>query len=203
MVILKPNRKTFNDIVKIKFSGKRIYPTASARYLCVKIDQHLTWQHHINDLSVKLNRNNALLFKIKTFVDDKISRSIHFAICESNLNYCSLFSAQNYNDINRLVILQKKTLRIMNFQLRNSHTSPLFRKTSVFKFKDKINLENRLFISKSINNLLPSLFNNSFVFSSVTHNYNTLWFSNDKFQKYLYRTNTYGKNSITVSAIQS
>ena len=50
----------------------------------------------------------------------------------------------------------------MNFQSRNSHTSPLFRKTSVLKFKDKINLENILFVSKYINNLLPSLFNNLF-----------------------------------------
>ena len=91
----------------------------------------------------------------------------------------------------------------MNFQPRNSHTSPLFRKTFILKFKDKINLENILFISKSINNLLPSLFNNWFVFSSVTHKYNTSWSSNDKLQKYSYRTTTYGKNSTTASAIES
>ena len=203
MVIFKSKRKKFNDTVKIKLSGKRIYPTASVKYLGVKIDQHLTWQHHINDLSVKLNRANALLFKIRKFVDDKILRSIYFAIFESNLNNCSLVWAQNYNVINRLVIIQKKALRIMNYQPRNSHTSPLFRKAAVLKFKDKINLENILFISKSINNLLPSLFNNWFVFSSDTHKYNTSWSSDDKLQKYSYRTNTYGKNSIIISVIES
>ena len=158
------------------------------------------------DLSIKLNRANALLFKIRKFVDDKILRSIYFAIFESNLNYCSLVWAQNYNVINRLVILQKKALRIMNYQPRNSHTSPLFRKAAVLKFKDKINLENILFISKSINNLLPSLFNNWFVFSSDTHrgkSSDTSWSSNDKLQKYSYRTNTYGKNSIIISVIES
>ena len=40
--------------------------------------------------SVKLNRANALLFKIRRFVNDKILRYIYFAIFESNLNYCSL-----------------------------------------------------------------------------------------------------------------
>ena len=61
-------------------SGKRIYPTGSVKYLGLKIGQHLTWQHHINDLSVKLNRANAL-FKIRKFVNDKkILRSIYFAI---------------------------------------------------------------------------------------------------------------------------
>ena len=105
MVIFKSKRKKFNDTVKTKLSGKRIYPTASVKYLGVKIDQRLTWQHHINDLSVKLNRANALLFKIRKFVDDKILTSIYFAVFESNLNYCSHVWAQNYKVINRFVIL--------------------------------------------------------------------------------------------------
>ena len=91
----------------------------------------------------------------------------------------------------------------MNYQPQDYHTSPLFRKVAVLKFTDKINLENKLFISKSINNFLPSLFNNWFVFSSDTHKYNTSWSSNDKLQKYSYRTNTYGKNWIIISAIDS
>ena len=137
------------------------------------------------------------------FTDDKLLRSIYFAIFESNINYCSLVSAQNYNPINRIVIIRKKALRIVNFQPRNSQTSPLFRKTFALKFKDMINLEKILFIRKSINNLLPSLFNNWFVFSSEIHKYNTSWSSNDKRQIYSYGTNAYGKNSITVSAIES
>ena len=42
MVIFKSKRKKFNDMVKIKLSCKRIYPTANVKYLDVKIDQHLT-----------------------------------------------------------------------------------------------------------------------------------------------------------------
>ena len=77
MVIFKSKRKKFNDIAKERLSGKRIYPTASVIYLSVKIDQHLIWQHHINDLSLKLNRANAILFKIGEFIDEQILRSIY------------------------------------------------------------------------------------------------------------------------------
>ena len=73
-VIFKSERKKLNDIVK--FNGKRIYPTATVKYLGVKIDQYLTWQHNISNLSVKRNRANDLLLKIRKFVDDKILRSI-------------------------------------------------------------------------------------------------------------------------------
>ena len=161
MFIFKSKRKKLNDIVKIKLSGKRIYPTASVKYLGVKIDQHLTWQHHINDLSIKLNRANALHFKIRKFVDDKILRSILVF-----LNPIQIFAhLSGLNIIMSLIVLsfyRKKHL------LYNSHTSPLFKKAAVLKFKGKINLENILFISKSIYNLLPFPFNNWFVFSSDT-----------------------------------
>ena len=42
MVTFKSKRKKFNEIVSIKLSGKRIYPTASVKYLGLKTDQQLT-----------------------------------------------------------------------------------------------------------------------------------------------------------------
>ena len=81
MVIFRSKRKKFNDRVSGKLSGKRISPG-------FKIDQHFSWQHQVNDLSVKLNRTNALLFKIRKFADDKLLRSTYFAIFEFNLSYC-------------------------------------------------------------------------------------------------------------------
>ena len=86
---LNLKEKKFNDKVKIKLIGKRIYPIARVKRIGVKTDQYLSWQRHINDLSVKLNKANPQLFKIREFVDDKRLRSICFAIFESNLNYCS------------------------------------------------------------------------------------------------------------------
>ena len=71
---------------KIKLCGKRLYPTESIKYLGVKIDANLTWQHHVSDLSIKLNRANALLLKIRRYVSPKILRSIYFAIFDSQLS---------------------------------------------------------------------------------------------------------------------
>ena len=44
----------------------------------VKIDTNLSWQYHVNDLSIKLNRTIALSFKMKKYVSLKILRSIYF-----------------------------------------------------------------------------------------------------------------------------
>ena len=60
-------------------------------------------------------------------------------------------------------------VRIINFQPRNFCTIPLFKQNSILKFQDKICLENVLFVSKSLNNLSPSVFNTWFRFSSDQH----------------------------------
>ena len=123
--------------------GKRLYPTKSVKYLGVKIDTNLTWQHcYVNDLSIKLNIANALPFKMRKYVTPKILRSIYSAIFDSYLSYCCLVWAQNFGTIQRIVILQKKAIRIINFQPRNFHTGPLFKQNSNLKFQDKICLEN-------------------------------------------------------------
>ena len=107
MAIFKSTQKKLEGDLKIKLSGKRLYPTESVKYLGVKIDTNLSWQYHVNDLSVKLNRANALLFKIRKNVSCKILRSIYFAIFDSYLSYCCLVWAQNCSTIQRIVILQK------------------------------------------------------------------------------------------------
>ena len=59
LVIFKSKQKELKGDLKIKLYGKRLYLTDSVKYLAVKIDTNLTWQHHANDLSIKLNITNA------------------------------------------------------------------------------------------------------------------------------------------------
>ena len=203
MVIFKLNQKKFEGDLKIKLCGKRLYPTESVKYLGVKIDTSLSWQYHVNDLPIKLNRANALFFKMRKYVSFKILKSIYFAIFDSYLSYCCLVWAQNRSTIQRILILQKKAVRIINFQPRNSHTSLLFKLNLKLKFQDKICLENVLFVSKSLYNLTPTVFRTWFSFSSDQHNYETSSSTQGNLTKLFYKTNRYGKYSITVSAVES
>ena len=166
MVIFKFKQKKFEGDLKINLCGKRLYPTKSVKYLGVKIDTNLSWQYHVNDHSIKLS---ALLFKVKKYVSLKILRFIYFAIFDSYISYCFLAWGQNRTTIHWIVILQKKAVTIIDFQLRKSQTSPLFKQNSILKFHDKIFLEAILFAIRSSNNLTPSVFSTWFSFSSDHH----------------------------------
>ena len=108
LVLFRSAKKQLDFRLKLKLSGKRLYPTNSVKYLGVKIDEHLTLKPHINGISTKLNKANAMLSKIRHFIDQKSLKAIYYAIFESHLYYYSLVWARNFNSAKRLFILLKK-----------------------------------------------------------------------------------------------
>ena len=106
----------FEDDLKIKLRGKRLYPTVSVKYLVLKIDTDVNWKYHVNDLSI-LNWIKPILYfsKWENMLVFKILRSIYFAISDSYLSYCCLVWAQNCSTIKIIVILQKKLLELLVF----------------------------------------------------------------------------------------
>ena len=71
------------------------------------------------------------------------------------------------------------------------------------KFHSKICLENNLFVSKSLNNLPPSVFNTWLSLSSDQHNHETSSSTNGNLIKRFYMANRYGKYSIIASVVES
>ena len=138
--------------MKIKSHRKRLYPTDSVRYLGVKIDSKLNWKSHVNAIATKLNRANAVLYKVRDFVNANILRSIYYALFELHINYACIIWGQNISTISHLYILQKKALRIINFKARNAHSSPLFHYSKIIKIADKVKIANCFFINKYTNN---------------------------------------------------
>ena len=78
--IEKTSRKGLPDEIKINISGKRLYLSNSIKYLGVKIDRFLHWHDQVNNIAIKLNRANALLLKIRNYVNTKTLGNIYFAI---------------------------------------------------------------------------------------------------------------------------
>ena len=168
-MIFKYQRKRLDNPIKIKLSRKRLYPSKSVKYLGIKIEENLNWKQHIQDITTKLNRANAFLYTIINFLNRYILRAIYFAIFDTHLNYVSLIWGQNLNAVSSIVILQKKVLRIMDFQSRDSHSSPLFKSSHILKLEDKILTQNILFINKSLN-ILPPNFKNWLNFQERSQN---------------------------------
>ena len=65
--MFKPRMKKLDFDLKLKLNGKRLSETRSAKCLSIKIEGSLTWSKHINDISIKLGRHNAIVYKVRGF----------------------------------------------------------------------------------------------------------------------------------------
>ena len=133
----------------------------------------------------------------------KTLRNTYFAIFDSHLSHSCIVWAQNINTVRRLTILRKKALRIMNFKDQLFRSSPLFSSNNILKCGDKISLKNILFVCKSINRQVPSLFYNWFTCSGNLQRYETCWSVTNHLNIPTLRTRKYGHFSVRASAIRS
>ena len=108
VILFKTKHKPCNTDLRLKLSRKRLYKTKYLRYLGIKIDENLNWKVHIHDLASKLNRANAILAKLRHFVNSEILRSTYFAIFHSHLNYVCIAWGLTRFPQQKVSILQKK-----------------------------------------------------------------------------------------------
>ena len=84
--MFKPRMKKVDFDLKLKLNGKRLYPTKSVKYVDIKTDESLTWNEYINDIAIKLNRANAMIHKVREFVNTRVLKLIFHAIFDFHLN---------------------------------------------------------------------------------------------------------------------
>ena len=62
-IFFKSRRKKHEGAIKLRLSMQRLHSSNNAKYLDIKIDENLNWKHHVNDISTKLIKANAILLK--------------------------------------------------------------------------------------------------------------------------------------------
>ena len=65
--------------------GQKINIVKEAKYLCLKLEQHLMLKQHMHSIKLTLNIANTLLIKIRQDVDSKLLKTMYSAIFESHL----------------------------------------------------------------------------------------------------------------------
>ena len=141
-----------------------------------------------------------MLYKVRQFDNERTSISIYHATFDSHLNYAW---GQTKSLINRVFIIQKKAIRTIHFEGKFDHSSSLFSDSNIIKLPEKSFIENCVFVSKSLNNQLPEIFNNWFVFSSDTHRYETSCSEKGMLKVKSFNTKSHGKQAVIYSAINT
>ena len=91
------------------------------------IDKNLTWKYHIDDITAKISKTIGLISKLRHSIPRHILLYIYRTLIHPHLNYgLAVWGQASKTSLNKILILQKKVLRMMYFRDISEHAIPLF-----------------------------------------------------------------------------
>ena len=156
LIFFHSKQRCLNYDISIKFNGVRLISVDYVKYLGMFIDNYLSWNYHILQLSEKLRRANGILSKLRYYASIEICLQVYYTIFYSHLiNVCNIWGLTSEENLKKIEILQKRCIRIMTFSDSRSYTNPLFIKLKVLKVREIIKLQQLKLLYEFLGNSLP------------------------------------------------
>ena len=144
------------------------------KFLGITVDDKLSWRPHITNISTIISRNIGIINRLKFHIPLSSLLTLYFSLILPYLNYGLLaWGSAHQNLLDKLLLLQKKVIRIICGVPPRSHTEPLFIKHEILKIKDLYFFQLGQFMFNYNVNALPSIFNSMFPRNQSFHDYPT------------------------------
>lgn len=174
-ILFRSHRKPIpQSNINILIDGNIVPQVTCTKFLGVYIDQHLNWSEHIKIISMKIAKNIGVLNRLASYVPNNVLLNLYYSLIYPYLAYCNIVWASNYNyRLQKLIILQKRAIRVIARVSPKSHTNQYFNKYKILKIPQINTLQISEFMYKFTHKLLPLVFNDYFSITSDTHTYPT------------------------------
>ena len=162
-MVFKPRQKKQLFEFHVSIDEQPIPSVSETMFLGVFIDDNLSWKPHISLLASKLSKSIGIIHKSRFFLSTHSLRTLYNSMILPYLYYCNLAWGGTYKtNLQRIVILQKRAVRIVNNSTYDANTGPIFKKLELLKFHDIHLFQLGVFMFSFKNSTLPSKFNNLF-----------------------------------------
>ena len=140
----------------LHIDNEHIERVQATKFLGIHIDEHITWEHHINHCKKKLSQGVYAINKSKHILSQKHLKILYYSLVHPYLLYgIRLWGSALKRLIGKLEIAQKKAMRTMTGARYNDPSSPLFKRLSILKLKDLFEQQIKLFMYDFVNKVLP------------------------------------------------
>ena len=94
--------------IVVKFNGTLLTQVQCAKFLDVYIDEHLSWDKHIQQVTAKVSRNVGVLHKLRYNIPQFCLMLLYNSLILAYLQYCCIvWGCVSMNKLNPLILLQK------------------------------------------------------------------------------------------------
>ena len=160
--IFKTKQKIINNLpAYIEFLDSKIERTSYVKYLGVFIDEHLTWDIHINEICTKLKSLFHIFYNIRDYLSIDNIKTIYYTLIYSRIKYgITLYGQAGLTKVKRIQTLQNQLLKVLLGKKYRFPTDDLHQELNILKVEDITNQEILSFVHNYFANKLPSAFDN-------------------------------------------
>ena len=174
-MVFKPRQKRSICNIQISIDNQNIVEVKETNFLGVILDENLNWKSEISHVANKVAKSIGMISRCSFFLPKTSLRMLYYSLIYPYFYYCNIVWALTYKtNLRRLIILQKRIIRIMNKTAHfKVHTDSIFKDFGILIFNDTRLLQLGQFRYSCKKSFLPLRFNNNFhlrlfaIFSSI------------------------------------
>ena len=96
-------------------------------FLGVILDEHLSWNSYISHVANKISKSIDIIYRASFYLFKSSLRILYYFLVYPYLQYCTSVWGYTYpSNLNHLVLLQKRIVRILAKVSLDAHTDPDF-----------------------------------------------------------------------------
>ncbi len=175
-IIFRPRQKKINSNLVIQYNNQTITQKQYIKFLGVYLDEHLSWKEHINYICNKIAKSVGIIYRSRYLLSSATRLSLYYTLIYPYLTYCNIVWSSTYvTNLNRILLLQKRAVRILTNSEYRTHSDPLFKQLKILDIF-KLNLFHiGKFMFLYHHCMLPTCFDELFITNNQIHihGYNT------------------------------
>ena len=136
-IVFKPIKKSDLE-VNICIKDKCLSRVSQIQFLGTIIDDKLTRRPHIDYISKKLSKANAIIYRVKPYVTQETLCGLYCSLVYPYLNSCDVICGDTFKThLKRIISLQREAVRCLNFRNHTDFsTGALTVELKFIKFSD-------------------------------------------------------------------
>jgi hypothetical protein len=136
------------------------------KLLGVFLDEHLSFDFHVNSVCNKIAKSNYIISKAKNLLPLSSLKTLYYALVHPHLLYClPIYACTSQKNLIRLQKAQKKSIRIITRSKYNEHTTPLFNNLKIMPFDNLVKYTQSLLVHSIIHKYCPPSLHNTWSFN--------------------------------------
>ena len=179
-VIFHPYQKRLNYKPNLKVHDYKTNTLISleqkdyVKYLGILIDSNLSWRFHIDHITLKISKTIGIISRLRHFVPFPTLLNIYRSLIHPYILYgLSVWGQTAKTNLDKILILQKRALRLMFFATNREHAIPLFVNANVLPIRMLYYKTVSILMHDIANTLAPQNLLKMFTNVNQIHSHNT------------------------------